>query len=911
MASHTSKQRIRGRQREREALDRVVADTEAGTSQVLVVRGEPGIGKSLLLDYLAERASSSHVVRTAGIESEMDLAFSGLHQLCAPMLDQAQRLPSPQRVALGTVFGTEHGPAPDRFVLGLAVLSLIAEVAEARPLVCIVDDAQWLDDASARTLAFVARRLLAEPVALVFAVREVGAPALADLPERHIGGLARDDALALLDGSVTVPLDDRVRERLVAETRGNPLALLELPRTLSTAELQLGFGARGAMPMAGRIEEGFLRQLQPLPPETRLLLLVAAIEPFGDVPRLWRAADHLSIDPSAAAAAEQTGLVTLRGRVQFRHPLVRSAVFRASPTSDVRAAHRALAVATDPDEDPERHAWHRAFGTVQPDEDVVVELERAARRSMSRGALVNSAAFLQRAAELTADPARRGSRSVSAAAAKVFAGEMDAAAELLATAELCPLDIAHRAMVLRLRASLGRGHGQLAERAQMFHDAATMLEPVNARGARDAYWNALGVQMSIGRLGGGQELQRMAAAARRTPHGSAVRVIDLALDGLSTRLADGYEVGLDLMRRALDACARSEASDPELLQWLWFVPPMAPEVWDDEVWDRITATVVSLVRAAGAMNVLPMAVQFRAEFELHAGESAAARALHAETETLVELMDRPDLRQASLEFAAWQGDDDALQRIGDFVRYMINNGNGRVIGLGEYAKSVLHNGRCRYEDALTAARKASEFPDVGIYGRALVELVEAAARSGADAEARNALRELERRTRVANTDWALGMLARSRALLSHAEDAEAHYVNAIERLGQTRMRAHLARAHLVFGEWLRREQRRVDAREHLRRAHDMLSEMGAAAFAERARRELTATGETVRKRSIDATDALTPQEAQIARLAADGDSNPEIGTRLFISPRTVEYHLGKVFVKLNVKSRRELRNAFR
>jgi DNA-binding CsgD family transcriptional regulator len=911
MAGHRSKQALRGRSRECEALDSVLHDARAGRSRVLVLRGEAGIGKTALLEHLHERASNCRVERVSGVESEMELPFAGLHQLCASMVDHFDHLPGPQRGALATIFGIEAGPPPDQFLLGLSVLSLLSDVAEDRPLVCIVDDAHWLDRATATTLAFAARRLLAEPVALVFAVREPASePTLTGLPELLIHGLAKDDALALLDAATVRMLNERVRARIVAETRGNPLALLELPRALTAVELELGFGSPDPTAVAGRIEEGYRRQLVHLPVDTRRLLLTAAVEPLGDMTLLWRAAERLGIGVDAAAPAEEAGLITLHGRVRFRHPLVRSVISRTARASDVRAAHRALAEAIDAAVDPDRRAWHRAHAVTGSDEAVARELEVAADRARGRGASVAAAAFLQRAAELTADPSRRGARALSAAAAKVFSGELDSGLEMLAMAELCPLVPRQRAWALRLRASLLSLHGQVSDRARMFLVAAEMFHP-DAPTARDTYCNALGTQMSIGRLGGQERLHEFATAARRAPAGpEPQRTIDLVLDALAIRFTDGYEAGLVPARRALAACAEERDHGQQFHQWVWFAPPLAPEVWDDEAWHRITANIVRLNRDAGAINVLPMALQFRAEFELHAGESAAVDALLDEIGTIVELTGRRDLH-SSLEFEAWRGDDDASDVIDSVVQLMTGYGTGRTTGLGEYAKAVLHNGRGQYEDALAACRRACEFDDIGVYGRCLVEYVEAASRGGALDDAHWALQQLEPRTLASGTDWALGMLARSRALLSDDGETESLYRDAIERLGRTRMAVHLARAHLVYGEWLRREHRRVDAREQLRLAHEMLTRMGAVAFAERARRELLATGDKVRKRSDDTSDALTPQEAQIARLVVDGASNPEIGSRLFISPRTVEYHLSKVFVKLGVKSRRELRSVLR
>ena len=405
------------------------------------MRGEAGVGKTALLGHVLEHTPGCRVVRAAGVESEMELAYAGLHQLCTPMLGHVDGLPGPQRDALATAFGLSAGEPPDRFLVGLAVLSLLAEVAEEEPLACVVDDAQWLDQVSAQTLAFVARRLLAEPVALVFAVREARDDhELAGLPELVIAGLRSRDARALLDSVLSGPVDEPVRERIVAETRGNPLALLELPRGLTPAELAFGFGLPDAMPLDGRIERGFLRRLEPLPVDTRRLLLTAAVEPVGDASLLWRAVDRLGIEPEAAAAAEATGLIELGTRVRFRHPLVRSAAYRSATREERQDVHRALAEVTDPELDPDRRAWHRAQAAVAPDEDVAAELERSAHRAQARGGLAAAAAFLEEAARMTLDPARRAERALAAAQAKHDAGASDAALGLLVMAQAGPFD---------------------------------------------------------------------------------------------------------------------------------------------------------------------------------------------------------------------------------------------------------------------------------------------------------------------------------------------------------------------------------------------------------------------------------------------------------------------------------------
>ncbi len=615
-------------------LDRLVGDVLAGQSRVLVLRGEAGVGKTALLEYLAGVVDRCRVVQTSGVESEMELAFAGLHGLCSPLLGGLARLPGPQRDAIGTAFGLTPGPPPDRFLVGLAALSLLADVAEERPLICIVDDAQWLDRVSAQTLTFVARRLLAERVGLVFARREsADGLELAGLPELVVGGLDGPDAHALLDSSLPGPLDQRVRERILAEAAGNPLALLELPRGLTPAAVAGGFGLPGAMPLTSRIELGFVRQLEPLSAETRRLLLLAAAEPVGDVPLLWRAAARLGAGPDDAAPAEAAGLLEIGARVRFRHPLVRSAAYRAAALPDRRQVHRALAEATDADVDPDRRAWHRAHAAFEPDEDLADELERSAERARGRGGVAAAAAFLARAAELTPDPVRRGARALAAAQAKFDAAAHDSALELLATAALTPLDDLQRARVDRLRAQIifarTRGSGAPA----LLLDVAQRLEPFDVGLARETYLEALRASIFAGRLSDVRTVQDAAAAVRAGPPGpQPPRAIDLLLDGLATRFTDGYAASVHPLRQALDAFWLQDAPSEDDKRWLWLACPVAPEpvapdLWDDDTWHRLTARAVTLARESGALTALPIALTYRANVLVHAGEFAAAAAL--------------------------------------------------------------------------------------------------------------------------------------------------------------------------------------------------------------------------------------------------------------------------------------------
>ncbi|HEX9539546.1 MAG TPA: AAA family ATPase [Streptosporangiaceae bacterium] len=899
-----------GRHSERDLLDRLLGAVRAGESRALVVCGEPGVGKTALLEYLAGQASGCRVVRTTGVQSEMELAFAALQQLCAPMLDRVERLPVPQRVALRIAFGLSAGPAPDRSLVGLAVLSLLSEVAGERPLVCLVDDQQWLDRASAQVLGFVARRLAAESVGLVFAARVPGEE-LAGLPELGVGGLRDGDARALLEAVLTGPLDERVRDRIVAETRGNPLALVELVRGLTPAELGGGFGLPGALPISGRVEENFRRRVDALPAETRRLLQLAAADPVGDPGLVWRAAERLGIGAEAAAA--EAGLVEFGAWVRFRHPLVRSAAYRSASLQERQDVHRALAEATDPEIDPDRRAWHRAHAAPGPDEDVAEELERSAGRAQARGGLAAAAAFLERSAMLTPEPAGRARRLLAAARAKRDVGALDAALGLLVVVEAGQLDPLQTAELERLRGQIAYDQRRISDGARLLLSAARRLEPLNVGLARETHLESLGAAMWAADLDRPGGLQEAAEAARAAPPGpDPPRSVDVLLDAFAIRFTQGYAAAAAVLTRALERVLALNVGTAEAGGWLWLAGPgaggmVALEVWDDASWHALAAREVQVARDTGALVHLQSALDFLARAHLLTGELVIAARLIEEDRLIAEATGNPPVAYTAMTLAAWRGQQaQALELIEATVQEATARGLGRPLNFAAYASAVLHNGLGRHDAARDAAWRAFEHDQLG-YGPFVVpELAEAASRTGDTALVRAALEWLSERTRVTPAEWALGIEARVRALLSEGDTAERLYRESIARLGRTRVRAQLARAHLLYGEWLRRERRRTDAREQLRTAHDMLEAMGIGAFAERARRELAATGETARKRTAEASDQLTAQETQIARLARDGLSNPEIGARLFISARTVQYHLSKVFTKLAISSRSQL-----
>jgi DNA-binding CsgD family transcriptional regulator len=910
--SDAAERELHGRHGECHVLDRLLASVRVGQSRVLVLRGEAGVGKTALLEYLVRRAAGCRIAQAAGAESETSLAFAGLHQLCAPFLNRIDCLPGPQRDALGTAFSLRSGEMPDRFAVGLAVLSLLSEVARERPLICVADDAQWLDPASAHALAFVARHLAAMPIAVVFGVRRSGdGQALTGLAEVAVPRLDDSDARALLQAVTMGPLDERVRDRIVAETRGNPRALLELALGLTPAELAGGFGLPGAVVLPARIEDDLRRQVASLPPATRQLLLAAAAEPTGDPVLLWRAAGHLGLEVETAVPAAAARLIEFGGLVRFRHPLGRAAVYQAAAPHERQSVHCALAEAIDPGVDPDRRAWHRALAAPGMDEDIAADLERSLGQARDRGGLAAVAAFGQRAAELTPDPARRARRALTAAQAKYQAGALEAAVRLLVMAQSGPLDDLGRARAELLRAQLGVESGRGRD-VPLLLDTGRRLRSQHPRLAQEAFRDAFLAALTAGRLAVDGGMLHVAQAIGAVAHPSEPQEAnDLLLDGLTVLTTQGYAAGAPMLTRAMAMFRRNDDIAEQGLGWLSFACRLSRDVWDDENWDTLSVQLTERARQAGALTVLPLALVECAAVRLLAGERSTAARMAQEAEFVTRATGRPVWSYGSLMLAAWAGSEAETRRlISDSTGRTVAHGEGRWLTAAAWATALLHNGRGRYDAALAAAEQAVEYPaELGLATWSLVELIEAATRGGLPERAAQALQQLSETTLTSGTDWALGTMARSRALLSEGEAAELLYVEAIDRLGRTRIRAELARAHLLYGEWLRRQGRRVDAREQLRAAHDMFTAMGADGFAERARRELVATGESVRRRVVGTARELTAQEAQIARLAGAGHTNPQISTQLFISPRTVEWHLRKVFTKLGISSRHELRDA--
>ena len=898
-----------GRTNERDALDALLARVRGGESEVLAIRGEPGIGKSALLRYAARQASGFRVAEVTAVEAEMELPFAGIHQLCARMLDRLDTLPVPQRDALSVALGLAAGEVPERFLLGLAVLNLLGAVADERPLLCLVDDAQWLDGASSQILGLVARRVRAESVAIVLAVRKPAAvPDFEGLSELHLDGLPQQNARALLHSVVTGRLDSRLVDRIVTETGGNPLALLELPSRMTAAELAGGFGLPALGELPEHIQGHYLQRIGELPEATQGLMVLAAADPFGDAALVLRAGRRFGLDPSALAPAEAGELLQVGTSVRFRHPLVRSAVYRSASTSSRQRAHEALAEVSDADSDADVRAWHRALAANGPDEDVAAELERSASRAQARGGAAATAAFLERAVALTPEPARRRERALAAAHVSVQAGAFAAARGLLAIARAGPLEELQRAQVDLLQAQLAFVSSRGSDATALLLAAARRLEPLDVWTARETYVDAFSAAMFGGRLHGGVGMSEVAKAARASPHPpDATRATaGILLDAL-VALTEDYATAVPRCREALQRLVGGRASAKERLRWLWQGCVLALETWNDEHARLLSHSSVELARESGTLSELALALSARTPVLVFCGELAAAAATVSETESVQDATGIRSAPYGALILSAWQGRHrETVDLIETTELGAEARGEGIGLAISAYARAVLCNGLGRYEEALAAAVSASEHGEVVAENWGLSELIEPATRTGRIDLAVDAQKRLSRKANATGTDWALGIDARSRALLSEDERAEGQFLEAIDHLSRTSVRAELTRTRLLYGEWLRRMNRRVDARTQLRNALDDFTSSGMEGFADRARRELLATGETVRKRTADARDELTAQERQIAELARDGLSNPEIGARLFLSRRTVEWHLRHVFAKLGIKSRREL-----
>jgi DNA-binding CsgD family transcriptional regulator len=904
-----------GRRREQQILTDLLNATRQGRSGVLVIRGEPGIGKTALLDEALRQAKGFRTIHITGAESEMELPYAGLQQVCGRLTKFFDQLPDLQKKALSVALGIVEGDLPDRLMVGLALLTLLSVAGADRPTLCVVDDGQWVDSVSMQALAFVARRVLADPVALIFAVRDGGSDReLAGQPELMLRGLDDQDAHRLLATMVPGRVDELVRANIVAEAGGNPLALMEFCKASTPQELAGGYGLANAKPLTTRIERTFGRRLRELPAETSTLLLIAAVEPAGRAEWVWAAAGLLGMGADTAKAAEEADLITVDEGIHFRHPLIRAALYADASVSDRRRVHGALAQAVVGTVADECRAWHRAHAAERPDEGIAEELVRSAERARARGGAAAAAVFLACAANLSVDPNRRAERALDAAQAKLDAGAPEAAAALLAMARDVLVDdefLSARDELLRAKLAFAASRGNDAP--PLLLRAAKRLEHFDTSLSRETYLEAVMASVLVGGLGIGPHNSAAAAAveARAAPAAAPpLRAVDLMLDGLIVRFTEGHSSAAPLLKNAIGEFLREEETGIADARWHDITHRVCLDLFDQDAYSFLVLRQVAALRAAGALTLLPVTLVTEAGLCVTSGEFERAESLLAEAQTIVTATGGSPARSSiDCYLAAYRGQEQPCRELVDATIHNAKaRGQGFEVATSLYALAILFNGSGRYSDALAAASAGAHFDDIGIGGYLLCELIEAATRCGERAVAGEALDRLVERARASGTATALGMAARSTALTSEGPAAEAAYREAIAHLGCSPVTLYLARTHLVYGEWLRRERRKADARKELQIAHDMFDKIGADGFAARARRELNAAGFTVYTRSSDAPPALTAQESNIARLARDGFTNPEIGAQLFLSPRTIEWHLARVFAKLGVTSRRELRN---
>jgi DNA-binding CsgD family transcriptional regulator len=906
---------LAGRQREQEALSHLLESVRRGFSATLVLRGAAGIGKTSLLEYAVANAGDLRVVRVVGVESEMELVFAGVDQLVRPFLPGVDHLPRPQRRALESALGLVDGPPPDCFLVGLAVLTLVSEAADEGGLLCVVDDAQWLDETSADVLAFVARRCHADRIGFLFGVREPAerSVALEGLTSVTVGGLDGTAAYRLLSELVSGALDRRVGEQIVESAAGNPLALVELTRELTPEQLAGAAWLPDPLPLAANMQARYWRRAEALPAQVQELLLLASAEPSGDLVLFERAAEHLGLQHALGAAGGFGGLLELGERVTFRHPLIRSAVYQGADIGARRRVHAAIAAVSDRKLYADRVAWHLAAAAEAPDEDVAAALERSADRARSRGGMAAAAAYLRRAAELTPDHLRRADRLLSAAEAEFTAGRATRALALLDRIGTDLRDPGRRAAALHLRGAIQSAFGDGRQASATLLKAAHALMPLDARAARDTLLEALVAAFYSGPAARAEVLK--AIPAIRPDSNQDPGVADLILDGYTTLLTDGPVPAGPLLRRAVDALTAGGLPDHEALHWLGCGMWAGSELYDREAGYVMGNRWVALCHENGALTALPLALDYLGTCEAITGRLDAADVTNAAGRDILSATGNPDrlgTRAVELLVPAWRGDETRVRELAAaMIRDSVDPDQHARVLYAHLALAILEISMCDYPAALDHVRVLMH--DNGPYFGAAVlpEAVEAAMRCGDGRLAELAVERLTMRAQGDSNDLVLGLLTRCRALTTGTADAEKYFAEAIVHLGRCRAVSELARAHLLYGEWLRRQRRRRQAREHLRTAYESFEAIGARKFAERASVELAATGETARKRTVVAPDQLTEREAQIVRLVATGASNKEVAAQLFISANTVEYHLRHVFQKRGVTSRTMLAAAFR
>jgi len=903
-----------GRVNECAQVDELLASARCGLGGTLVIRGDAGIGKTALIEYAIRSGDDFLLIRLTGVEAEREIAFAALHRLLTPILHQIERLPPPQRDALNSALGLAEGPPADRFLLGLGVLSLAANAVRAvKRMLCVFDDAHWIDRETLDVLAFWGRRLHADGTAVLFAERDEPAMSspLDGFPMLHLDGLNPTAARQLLSSVARPDLDADVADRLIADTRGNPLALLELGKDLTADQLIGAVAGPSPLPMSRQLEQRFVRKVRALPVETQMMLLLCAADSSGEAALLWRAAAIVGLTPAAADPAEAEQLVVLDTHVTFRHPLIRSAVYGNARPADRRAVHRALAAAIDTKSHADRRAWHLAAATVGRDEQVALTLERCAVTANERGGHSSGVALLSRAAELSPDPQHAARRRVAAAAEALDGGAPLQTQALIAAATPDLRDPVSLAAARRLEGAAWMRLGQPRLAAPILLSAAeSMLDSAPTAGRRTLL-EALEAALVAG---GGEDTSAdvggsVAALAKRGPTGTTV--VDLLLDGFAIQVADGFVAAAPRLRRAVSAMKSDHVDPQELIRWSRFASDATRELWDHDAHDALMVRLARVIRARGALDYLALTLQSQAISELWQGKFAAADSYSAQAADVSSAAGGGMLTTGllGLSIVAHRGHEiEARAQAANVMQRAAETGVGLAATIARMALVVLDLGLGQYGDALAHAEVVFEEDPVPFGNEVLPNMIEAAIRAGNVDAANDAMTRLAERAPAAGTAWASGLHARSRALLA-GDDGDAGYLEAIDLLASTRQVVESARTHLLYGEWLRRQKRRGDARDQLRIAYDMFASMGAEAFAKRAQAELLATGERARKRNVETANDLTPQETQVAELAAAGATNAEIAAQLFLSQSTVEYHLRKVFRKLALTSRRQLKRA--
>jgi len=897
-------QRFPGRQAQLGALSELVEGARERRGGAIVVSGEPGVGKTTLIGHALANRLDVSVLRVAGVQFEKGFAFAAVHRLFQPLLAESKELAEPILAVLETAFGMREGRVPDADDVGAALLGLLSEAASGGPVVCVIDDAQWVDDPSARALAFLAEAIAAEPVAMIFALPEAGTvPALAALPQVQVARLSAEDARALLAAEFHAPLDRRVRERIIAEARGNPLALLELPHRSGPGHFAGGFGLPDAAPPADGVEDGFRERLTALPDATRLLLLLAAADPLGDQELLWRAADSLGVGSGAAAPARDAGLLGDGEGVIFRHPLVRSAVYRAAGGDDRRRVHRALAEATDPALDPERRIWHHAQAAAGPDKQIAGDLEYWAVNVQSRGGVAASAAFTGRSAALTADRELRAERLLAAARSKIEAGALDDAEGLLSAAEASSLSARQRAHRDRLLGRIAFLSRNMQPALDLQLKAAAQFARLDPSLARACHLDAIETGMLAGRTGDAMMVTIREASAAPPAPGTPTSA-DLLLDALVALYTGDRRRGLAILAPILDDTRNEVWLRHPLLGCL-----LAGEAWHIEAFVNIASWQVESARSTGSVSTIPIGLMTLTAASVWGGDTPGEMALLSLGESLADVTGLAQPCYARVVSAAFHGFEPAASRqIRAIEVEARKRGEGLTVSCCAWAEAVLGNALADYPRALAAARAATSYREAGIHGQSLLELTEAAVRCGDRDAALSAYGELVELTGSPSAGWGAEVQACAAALVAENDVAEQRYRDALTLLGAGHNAVWIGRTHLLFGEWLRRQGRRREAREQLGRAHDVFAASGLAAFAKRAAAEMQATGEKARSRGGAATDELTAQETAIVQLVVAGATNREIAAKMFLSPRTIDTHLRSIFRKLGVTSRRQLRD---